>query len=285
MSRHWCWIIMIVSAIFGDCLQAQDAIVIEAVSARIHSSGLKKLAAPGNQLKVGDRVVAAETGKAVLLLQNGRMKTVSKGASYTIVAAGKSVDGKLAARVFGTIAEVFEAAKKPVVKAAVRGASDLYVNFPRNSVVDPADLVFRWAGGGRTSELKVSIKSPSKKFHYSFKIEAGSRSCKMPEGSPPFEAGVRYYWKVVEVDPLDGSANESDLCWFEILSDSDQARIEKELSGQSHYFRSAYLMSQALYHDAVDELTTGTDDINDTVFLKVIYARMKDTEALKALQK
>ena len=106
----------------------------------------------------------------------------------------------------------------------------------------------------------------------------------MPEGAPLLESGVRYYWKVVEVNPLDGSANESALCWFEVLSGGDQARIKKELSGQPHYFRSAYLMSQSLYHDAIAELTSRENDVNDAVFLKVIYARMKDTESLNALQ-
>jgi len=214
----------------------------------------------GMRLNPGDTVSSLD-GTASVILSDGKMLVVKKGASFTLP-TDKEAGSRdtLIAKLMDTIGETALIGKGPTVKAMVRGEGEVMLIYPFNSCITSDQLRFEWEKIEGVEDVDIFLKSPSPAYRYSFKVEPGKNKATFPKDSLPLLPDTRYYWKVTGSGRTDPEVLTSKLCWFSILGQEKVKKMNTEMTkintirnmdeNDRDFLKANLLISYGLYHPA-----------------------------------
>jgi len=208
----------------------------------------------GTPLFEGDRVRTAASSEAILLFSNSNMLTVSSGNTFT-VSAGSVSSPSLSGPVRSVDGDLMAAASDLTLHRAGQGeievlgglrsggsASEIDLNYPRNSKISTANPHFTWTSEGDFDGFRVLVRSADGEI---WSGETYEMELSYPDSAPALQPGTTYFWQVEGEDMLDVAS--SPLVSFEVISSEDMARVEAGTAQINSLFDGQNVTSGQLY--------------------------------------
>jgi len=290
--------VVLALALFAAPGGAADGVLLSVsgeVDVEVH--GARRPAKTGLRLQPGD-TVASSGGEASGILEDGRMFRVSQGETYRVPgdrAAGPA--GRLVSRLMDALRETVSRGRGPITGGVERDDGRIRLLYPHNARVLPGDVRFEWEPVEGTDRVEITVKSVYPAYKQTFASNDGESGAFLPLEAPPLVPGVRYYWKVEEIEAGMEDRRTSELVWFSVLEPGEARDLRSSMGvigamdflgePERDVLRAGLLVSYGLHHRAEAVLKTGLErdpgDRGLKELLGGVYLEMKRDEAARGI--